>query len=335
MTSFKFTAREVISVLKQRIVRLSKSMAKMEENHRIKLENLSLQETEYRLRAARLQGELNEKNGTIARYVEQIKNLPVQAMKQISNMELVLIIAKHLIDYGVSPTTLRNALMLGYPQAISEEFNDLVAKHQHPMLGPPQPQPWGGAPVLQPLPAAPPQPVTMHLICNTFGITPDAVRKLCVREPTPDGWTDSAWIEHLERNGHTVVEKRTFSMDEICKVFNVSAGQVLDMGNAYRAQIGAKPAWPVSVLTGHVDAAVLAGQKYGEFITVGGFPEASVPAASANGYAHYAYYINKAEVATLNQPCSDSVWLTHPDSVDVVNRESDATMVPVIITVLQ
>lgn len=267
MTSFKFTSREVIGVLKRRILNLTQQINKLTRAH-------AARETEMRdciqsqaAKIVHLQSELREKNGIIQR------NQGGTVMPQMSNMTLVLHLAHQLNgERLVHPIRFLEIVRQICPAAVGDDLNQLAGDTL----------PW--------------------------------IRARAEVSPMP-------------------VVARTFSMSEICKVFNVKPEQVVGLAKTI---MPAATGGSANVAIGSIAPEVLSGARYGDFVSVGGFPEGTVPAAGQHGYEQVAYYMNKDEAAKLNTPTSGQIYLAHPNSVDVVNNPKDAdTMVPVIITVLR
>lgn len=223
----KFTAREVIGVLKARILSLTAQLTK-ERQRRTALETQGHTEAnEWRLKAARLQNELNEKNGVIESYAK-------------------------------------------------------------------------GA--LSPTPVVPPQTVprsfTILEICHFFNVKPADVYQLAdaMRNIPPGG--NPVGVTRYDSLGVVVQPK-------------------------------------ANVAVGAVDADVLSGRRYGEFITVNGFAPDTIPAPGEYGYEQRAYYVTKR--ALDNTPGSESLILIRADGVDLNLAEADGEepLIPVVLTVLR
>lgn len=273
MTSFKFTSREVIGVLKRRILNLTQQINKMTRAAAAREAEMRECIQSQAAKIVNLQTELREKNGIIQR------NQGGTVMPQMSNITLALQLAERLNGFKLlHPLSFREQVRAVCPQAVGDDLNQLADNTA----------PW---------------------------VVP--VASYGVGESVPQMPTQG----------------RAFSMSEICKVFSVKPEQVVSLAKTI---MHVSRAGSSNVVIGSIAPEVLSGARYGEFVSVGGFPEGTVPAAGQHGYTQHAYYINKAEADTLNSPTSGQIYLANPNSVDVVNNPKDAdTMVPVIITVLR
>lgn len=292
MTSFKFTAREVITVLKARITSLTLQLEKVRAR-KIKHENEMRDCIQSQAaKIVQLQTELREKNGVIQSYANANQASGYGAIKQMSNMTMAWGIAARLNSlHLLHPLSFREQVRAVCPDAIGADLNQLADNT------PPWVVPIKDAPV----PAA------------TWGLQPHEVR---AAEDLPP-------------------QTRTFTVSEICKVFNVKPEQVVGLAKTIMPATSALPPRP-NVLTGTIAPDVLAGARYGEYITVGGFPESTVAAPGPNGYEQFAYYLSKKEADALRLSTSGDIKLHHPVSIDVVNNDAHAqNMVPVIITVMR